>query len=273
MFDDVRRLYAAGRLVPFVGAGVSQAVLWENGGAPKRGPSWDEMIEHAACDLGFTRPSLLLARGTSLQVLEYFKIRHGSLAPLINWLVMELDAPEAAIRRSAIHTALASLECCSTFYTTNYDNYLEKALELSGRRCQVIVEERHMGEPLPPCHVVKFHGDFNNPTTMVLSESDYQKRLDFQHPLDLRLRSDMLGRAVLFIGYSFRDPNVAYLFHLVQKHLADPHNPIGKRAYILFPDPSDFERQLFLARDIGVIPVPAREREEGVADFLRALTR
>ena len=228
------------------------------------------MVHHAAHHLGFQEPSLLLTRGTPLQVLEYFRLREGGLAPLINWLVRQLDAPDSAIKASVIHSALASLSECSLFYTTNYDDYVERALRGAGRTCRVLVEERDMGSPDTECSVVKFHGDFNHPMTMVLSESDYEERLNFQSPLDLRLRSDMLGRTILFIGYSFRDPNVAYLFHMVQKYLAKKNGE--KRAYILFPEPSDFERRLFAARDIGVISVSRWKLEQAVADFLLSLS-
>jgi len=268
MLDELRRLYAAGKLVPFVGAGASKAVRWLRDGREVTSPTWDELVDRAALLLGFEKPSFLLARGTPLQVLEYFRLRNG-LAPLTNWLVREVDAPNSAIQASVIHKALAGLTGCPIFYTTNYDDYIERALGLFGRQCQVIVEEQDMGAPAADCSVVKFHGDFNHPTEMVLSESHYENRLNFQNPLDLRLRSDMLGRTILFIGYSFRDPNVAYLFHMVQKHLVNKNS--GKRAYILFPEPSDFERKLFTARDIGVLSISRRDLEHGVADLLSRL--
>jgi hypothetical protein len=37
------------------------------------------------------------------------------------------------------------------------------------------------------------------------------------HPLDIRLRADLLGKRLLFLGYSFRDENVAKLLDSVKR--------------------------------------------------------
>ena len=114
-----------------------------------------------------------------------------------------------------------------------------------------------MGEASPDgtCDVVKFHGDWNHPDRMVLSESHYEERLGLNTPIDYRFRADILGRAALFLGYSFRDPNVAYLFRRMNDELnALPTSLAGRRAYIVVANPSHFELRLFAARNIEVIP-------------------
>jgi SIR2-like domain len=89
--------------------------------------------------------------------------------------------------------------------------------------------------------VVKFHGDFNSPDQMVFSEGHY-KRMRLDGPLDLKLRSDLLGRAALFIGYSFRDLNVGCLFDVINAMFKSlPHSATGRRAYTLAHNPPDFE--------------------------------
>jgi hypothetical protein len=120
--------------------------------------------------------------------------------------------------------------------------------------------------------VVKFHGDFNTPDQMVLSESQYMDRMRLESPMDFKLRADILGRAVLFIGYSFRDPNVNYIFHIVNRlfsHL--PDSTSGRRAYIVLPEPSEFERRLFHARNIDVIPINALEIPKDTARILQEM--
>jgi hypothetical protein len=93
-----------------------------------------------------------------------------------------------------------------------------------------------------------------------------------ESPMDFKLRSDILGRAVLFIGYSFRDPNVDYIFHLVNQLFNQlPDSGSGKRAYIVLPDPSEFERILFHNRNIEVIPVSSHDISAHVADVLKQM--
>jgi hypothetical protein len=270
---ELHRLYQQGRLVPFIGAGISRAVRWARDGESRQGVLWREMVDKAAELLGFRDPRLLRIRGTDLQILEYFKLKKASLAPLTNWLYERMQAPDTALSASTIHQELAELDRCDLFYTTNYDNHLERALSLHGRQCDVIAIESHMGAKNPGrCEVVKFHGDFNYPDEMVVTESDYQRRLAFETPMDYRFRSDLLGRTVLFLGYSFGDPNVAYLFHRVNERLSRlPVSATGRRAYIVVPNPSDFETTLFQARNIEVIPADERTIEDDIAELLREL--
>jgi hypothetical protein len=66
-------------------------------------------------------------------------------------------------------------------------------------------------------HIVKFHGDFEDDTSIVLTGSDYFERLNFETPLDIKFRSDILGRTVLYVGYSLTDINMRLLLYRMQK--------------------------------------------------------
>src|SRR5207302_1683263 len=132
-----------------------------------------------------------------------------------------MDAPDEDLKKSPIHRELAALTKCPLFYTTNFDNFLERSFNLHGRDPATIVLESQMGGPRRACEIIKFHGDLDHPDQIVLTESDFEKRLSLSTALDQRLRADLLGRVILFIGYSFRDPNVSYLFRLFTDHFYD----------------------------------------------------
>src|SRR6266516_2026412 len=266
---ELRRLYRQRRVLPFVGAGASRSVTWPAGTEERRGPSWNELVDEAARMLGVENTALLRMRGSNLQILEYFRLKHGTLAKLTNWLTSQMNAADAAIGASALHRALADLAECRIFYTTNFDDFLETALRMHGREVDVTSAEINVSFDHARTQVIKFHGDFNTPDQMVMSESDYYRRMAFEHPMDLKLRSDLLGRTILFIGYSFSDPNVSYLFHVLQRMLNElPDSFGGRRAYIILPDPSDFERRLFDARNIEVIATSGAEKIAGVCEAL-----
>jgi hypothetical protein len=249
------------------------AISWKDGlGHERRGPSWRELVDQAASLLGIEDPDLLRFRGTDLQILEYFLSVKGGFAPLTNWLHANMEPPESSLSNSVLHRALASLESCTTFYTTNYDNFLERALRHFGRPTHVIASERDIGGGSAETQVVKFHGDFNVPERMVLSESHYEQRIRLDTEMDLKLRSDVLGHAILFVGYSFRDPNVAYLFRVVvEKFGSLPQSFSGRRAYIIVSNPSDFEMRLFKRREIEVIPVHGIDHGHAVAETLNEM--
>lgn len=267
---ELKRLYRQGRVLPFVGAGVSMSVSWTDGsGTEIRGPSWGQMVNEAVRILGYDDPELLRMRGTDLQILEYFRIKKRNFAPLINWMVRNINAPDIALKNSSLHNQLASLSECPLFYTTNYDDFLERSFQALGRSARVVATEEDMGLNQTDCQIIKFHGDFNNPDEMVMSEGHYYKRMRLDGPMDLKLRSDLFGRAVVFVGYSFRDINIAYLFQTVNEMFQKlPNSFSGRRAYIIVHNPSDFENRLFHERNIEVIPAYGGDRTGAVAEIL-----
>ena len=266
---DLQKAYREGCLLPFVGAGVSMSVNWQIDGIEHRGPSWGQLVDKAIEQMGFSDPALLRCRGTDQQILEYFKRKNsGQIAKLTNWLTSNMAPPNDALKNSVILTGLANLTNCHLFYTTNYDDFLERSLRLNGRDAKVVAVEAEMAGRGQLCEVVKFHGDWNHPDQIVLTEGDYEKRLNLSQPLDLRLQADLLGRVVLFLGYSFRDPNVAYLFSLFNRRRGESGIRVGARAYITVSDPSDFERELFAARGIDVIPIQGANKEVATAKLL-----
>jgi hypothetical protein len=267
---ELQRTYREGRLVPFIGAGVSMGISWEGPAGLKRGPSWEQLVAAAAKDLGFHSLELARAHGTDLHILEYFRQKKGSVAPLTNWLQRELDPKEDVLKQAPVLKQLAAMAASKLYYTTNFDFFLENGLRLNGRTVHVVRGEAEMGMRGSDCEVVKFHGDFDCPDNIVLSESDYERRLTLSTYLDHRLLSDLAGRTLLFIGYSFRDANVSYLFRLFRDRMDRmPHPPSRARAYIVTSNPSDFEHSLFKSRQIEVIPIKGIDHNEEIVQVLK----
>ena len=272
---ELRRLYRDTRLLPFIGAGVSASVEWpDSQGGTQHGPSWTEVVERAAHEIGFSDVKLARARGTDLQILEYYKLHFDGHTRLTNWLVRNMNPSDADLRNSVIHRELAQLTNCPIIYTTNFDDFIERSFDIHGRSHKAVAIEAHMGILEGETQVLKFHGDWNHPDRMVLTESDYERRMEFKAPMDVRFRSDLMNRSVLFLGYSFRDPNVSYLFRQIREQFAAlPNTGSGRRAYIVIEQPSQFERRLFQERNIEVIPIDGRSRSEEIAELLSEVRR
>ena len=90
-------------------------------------------------------------------------------------------------KESAIHNELVEMKECSVIYTTNFDDFIERNFKLHHRRHKAVAIEAHMRTDNGVAEVVKFHGDWNHPDQMVLTESDYERRMEFKTPMDLRL--------------------------------------------------------------------------------------
>ena len=173
-------------------------------------PSWAQLIDHMRTDLGLA-PNETDAGYQALA--EYYRLSKGSIGSLRSWMDRTWSVSEDRVKGSRIHDLLVEL-AFPLVYTTNYDNNLEVAYGLHGREFVKIVNARDLARAADGVpQIIKFHGDFEDDQSLVLAETDYFDRLSFDTPLDIKFRSDTLGRTILFIGYSMSDMNIRLLLH------------------------------------------------------------
>jgi hypothetical protein len=204
---DVRAWNRAGKIVPFVGAGLS---------LPLGLPSWDGVLEAIAEELEWD-PEEFKRQGDHLQLAQYYVLQKGSVGPLRSKLDRAWNPSDEAIRSSPTHRALTALGV-PMIYTTNYDTILERAFALHGVAAYSVttIDDIATAPPGVP-RIVKFHGSFHDDESLVLTESSYFERLDFNTVLDIKLRSDALGKCLLFLGYGLRDINIRLMLHNLHK--------------------------------------------------------
>jgi hypothetical protein len=199
LIDD----YKKGKILLFVGAGVSA-----NLGLP----TWGKLIEQLAGELGYD-PDIFNTYGNYLALAEYYKIKKGNIGSLRSWMDREWHDPRIDVAKSEIHEYISKGNF-PIVYTTNYDNWIEKAYDFHKVTYNKIIKVSDISESHPnQREVIKLHGDFSDDDSIVLSETSYYQRLQFETPLDIKLRSDVLGKSALFIGYSLQDINIRHLFY------------------------------------------------------------
>jgi hypothetical protein len=225
------------RLVPFIGAGFSKNVH-------KDFPNWSEVVTKSAELLEYDA-DILSTQGDYLQIAEYLSIKRR-LGDLYNVLAKQIDNDSYDVMGSRAHLLLPYLDVQSIF-TTNWDSWIERGFENQKVPYSKIITNAdfifprtyrpRFGGAVTPLYppsavksirqkfkettIVKYHGDFADHDSIVFRESHYYDRLDFEHPLDIKLRAEIIGRSVLFIGYSFSDPNVRYIWHKLNKAMQD----------------------------------------------------
>nr|WP_246497582.1 SIR2 family protein [Sphaerisporangium rubeum] len=144
------------------------------------------------------------------------------------------------------HALLADFPI-TTYLTTNYDDFLVRALTQAGKRPQHAICRWNTGpdrvngsfaasvdwnpQPEQPL-VYHLHGSLEHPWSMVVTEDDY---LEFitrlaadREILPTAIHEALTARPLLFIGYGLRDATFRYLF----KGLQSAVPVINQRAHL-----------------------------------------
>jgi hypothetical protein len=158
-------------------------------------------------------------------------------------------------------------------YTTNYDRNLEVAYEIHGRDFVKVANARDI------CHarsdvtqIIKYHGDFDEDASLVLTETDYFDRLSFDSPLDVKFRSDALGRTILFIGYSLSDMNIRLLLHrLWETWRRSGYERDRPPSFVFMPSRNPVEEAVLARWGITALSEEGDNAQEALAAFLRRL--
>lgn len=262
MNDELLDAHRTGKLMLFVGAGVSA-----NLGLP----NWGALIEHIAEELDYD-PKIFSTYGTPLALAEFYKKKKGGLGPLRSWMDREWHKPTTDIATSEIHELIAKGNF-SRIYTTNYDRWLELAHDTFGVKYDKIASVADLVSVTNGRRqIIKFHGDFDADDSLVLDETSYFQRLDFGTPLDIKLRNDVLGSSVLFIGYSLNDINIRLLFYRLTEMWG--HSTLASarpKSYIFTNRPNPVAQEVLSHWGIEMIVSEEDDPKTALTDFFRDL--
>jgi hypothetical protein len=263
LLEDLAKAIKERRVILFVGAGVSMSVGL---------PSWQMLIEHMVDELGLN-PEVNRNSTSSYQMLaEYYRLKQGSIGPLRSWMDRNWSVSREKVKHSEMHRLIVSLDF-PIIYTTNYDRNLEVAFDIHSKQYVKVANAKDLTKvSRDVTQIVKFHGDFDDDTSLVLAETDYFNRLSFDSPLDVKFRADALGRTVLFIGYSMSDTNIRLLLHRLWETWSESGYEKDRPRSFVFMPAFDPIQELVLSRwGITVLSEDATSPEEALCGFLAKL--
>ena len=258
--DILARAIKERRAILFAGAGVSMSVGL---------PSWQMLIDHLLDELKLDR-SVIDGSNEGYQMLaEFYRLKQGSIGPLRSWLDRNWKVACDRVSTSEIHRLIVELDF-PTIYTTNYDRNLETAFEVHNKPYTKITNAKEIADaPEGVTQIIKYHGDFDDDSSLVLTETDFFNRLSFDSPLDIKFRADAFGRPILFIGYSMSDPNIRLLLHRIWEIWERSGRKEDRpRSFVFMPSPNPVQEALLARWGITVL---APEDGTPVDDALVAL--
>lgn len=262
MIEELRTSIQKGNVILFVGAGVSATLGL---------PNWSQLISHIAAELGYDERIFKLY-GDSLSLAEFYEINKGHIGELRSWMDTKWNIDPQIIKESAIYETIVKLNF-PQIYTTNYDHCLETAFTAWNKKYKRIVSvDDFVGSNIAETQIIKFHGDTISDRSIVLTESSYFERLAFDSPLDIKLRADMLGKSILFIGYSLSDINIRLLIYKLDQ-LWQKSNDSTKRpkSYLFLPTPNPIQETILKNRGIQTIVGEELDKTKSMEEFLKSL--
>lgn len=260
--DQLKEAYRSGKLILFAGAGVPA-----NLGLP----SWSKLIDQIGQELGYD-PDVFATYGNHLALAEFYRRKRGTIGPLRSWMDREWHSSNIDVKSSEIYRLIVEGNF-PRIYTTNYDRWLEKAHEVHGKAFVKVASVADLVKAYDSQRqIIKLHGDFDDDDSIVLDETSYFERLSFETPLDIKLRADVLGNSVLFIGYSITDINIRLLFYKLTK-MWSQHAlaPVRPPSYLFTHRPNPVAEETLKHWGINMVVPDEDDPKKALTEFLRDL--
>lgn len=263
-FSKLKKAIADKQVILFVGAGVSASLGM---------PSWRKLLDQIGQELGYDPDVFsLLGSNNYLVMAEYYKIVKGSIGPLRSMLDVKWHQDiEKKVMKSKIHELIVDLDF-PIIYTTNYDRYLEKAFTIfkgENQFTKIIGAEDIKNITSTKTQIIKFHGDFDRDDSIVLSETDYFRRLSFEDPLDIKFRSDTLAKSILFIGYGLGDLNIRFILYKLSKIWQNINEP--PNSYLFTSNSNIIQEKVLNQWNVKLLNNDINDKQKSLTQFLKDL--
>lgn len=199
----------AENLAIFAGAGLSM---------PAGFVDWKNLLKEVADELDLD----IEKESSDLVALAQYHVNSKRNRTKINQLIIDEFSKNIGITEN--HKILSRLPI-NTFWTTNYDNLIEKALDDAKK----IVDVKHDPKQLltspkrRDAVLYKMHGDYQHPTDAIIIKDDYERYALKRNEFYIALRGDLLTKKFLFLGFSFSDPNIDYVLGKIRASYTEHH--------------------------------------------------
>ena len=255
----LKEAYRNKTLVPFVGAGLS---------IPLNQPGWGKLLEKISKEFDYedldqkrTEIEELIEANQYLDAVDLIKkagISEIDLKNAISQLIFEYKE-ENPSEIDNLYQDLADLNC-TKYLTTNYDNYLSDYLGKSPKSLSRLSKEyiNDIDGPIYKSEVYNLHGDYTQPSTILLSRESYDKLYKENEDFTKVLEHFRKKYTLLFIGFSLQDKYI--------KEVLEAGDRLRARHFILVADISKKRRkELEEKYDVKIIKYSVEDNEHTAA--------
>ena len=98
-------------------------------------------------------------------------------------------------------------------------------------------------------------------------------RIDFESAIDIKLRADMLGKSLVFVGYQLQDVNIRYMLyklHKLRQHVRRGAN-LAPSAFLTTFGTGEIQKTLLARWDVSIIELDPIDKTRSMDAFLEAL--
>jgi hypothetical protein len=192
-----------GSAAAFIGAGLSQRAGY---------PGWKRLLRDIAKELGL---DVELEHDLAAVAQYHVNRAVGKRNQLARLIAQEFppkaDAPEPF--RIVARLPLRHV------WTTNYDSLTETAWRNERKLLDVKSRNEDLGVDKPWAHTIlyKMHGSVDHPADVVIAKDDYELYRSLRPGFLQVLTGHLASKQLLFLGFSFTDPNLAHLFGSIRE--------------------------------------------------------
>ena len=188
----------------FIGAGVSRQAGYID---------WKGLLRETAHEL-----DLDIEKEHDLLALAQFQVNAKCGRGDFNQHLMDAFLRDA--EPTVVHEILTRLPI-DTVWTTNYDQILEDAYKRAGRQVEIklTIENLAQARKGRDVTIYKMHGCVTQTHQAVLTKQDYEDYDITRQLFTDSLKGDFIEKTLLFLGYSFTDPNVERILAKVRGQL------------------------------------------------------
>lgn len=200
-YEDVIAALQSNSMAVFAGAGLSKSAGFVD---------WKGLLRTIATDLG-----LDIDKENDLISIAQYNVNKIGGRSVINQKIINEFNEEVDLTEN--HKILARLPI-NTYWTTNYDNLVERSLKDAKRIADVkhSISQLNVMKPRRDAIVYKMHGDIELPNEAVITKDDYETYFVDKLPFVNALSGDLVSKLFIFVGFSFTDPNLDYILSRVR---------------------------------------------------------